>query len=84
MTNHVHLIAKAEGEDSLSDILRDFKKYTSKTIFKAITDNDSESRCEILLKHFSTSECIRFWRSDNKPVELWSNAVITQKLNYIH
>ena len=38
----------------------------------------------MLLKHFATPEGIRFWRSDNKPVELWSNAVITQKLNYIH
>lgn len=84
MTNHVHLIAKAEGKNSLSDILRDFKKYTSKAIFKSITDNDFESRREMLLKHFSTSEGIRFWRSDNNPVELWSNAVITEKLNYIH
>jgi REP element-mobilizing transposase RayT len=84
MTNHVHLIAKAEGKNSLSDIIRDFKKYTSKAIFKAITDNNFESRREMLLKHFSTSEGIRFWRSDNNPVELWSNAVITQKLNYIH
>ncbi len=84
MTNHVHLIAKAEGKNSLSDIFRDFKKYTSKAIFKSIADNDFESRREMLLKHFSSSEGIRFWRSDNNPVELWSNGVITQKLNYIH
>lgn len=25
-----------------------------------------------------------FWRSDNKPVELWSNATTDHKLNYIH
>jgi REP element-mobilizing transposase RayT len=84
MSNHVHLIAKAEGNYSLSDILRDFKKFTSKAIFKAISENYSESRREVLLKHFATPEGIRFWRSDNNPVELWSNAVITQKLNYIH
>ncbi len=84
MTNHVHMIAKAEGKYSLSEILRDFKKYTSKAVIKAIVDNDFESRREMLLKHFSTPEGIRFWRSDNNPVELWSNAVITEKLNYIH
>jgi REP element-mobilizing transposase RayT len=84
MTNHVHLIAKAEGKNSLQDILRDFKKYTSKAVFKAIADNEFESRREMLLKHFSSLEGIRFWRSDNNPAELWSNAVITQKLNYIH
>ena len=84
MSSHVHLIAKAEGDCSLSDILRDFKKFTSKAIFKSISENYSESRREMLLKHFATPEGIRFWRSDNNPVELWSNAVITQKLNYIH
>jgi REP element-mobilizing transposase RayT len=83
MSNHVHMIAKAEGNCTLSEILRDFKKFTSKVIFKAISENYSESRREMLLKQFSTTEGIRFWRSDNKPVELWSNAVITQKLNYI-
>jgi hypothetical protein len=26
----------------------------------------------------------QFWRHDNKPIELWSNKVISEKLNYIH
>lgn len=26
----------------------------------------------------------QFWRHDNKPIELWSNAVIKQKVDYIH
>ena len=108
MSNHVHMIAKAEGNHTLSEILRDFKKFTCKAIFKAISsdyyfvfqlpdgtptiiirlrakhflmvvsENYSESRREMLLKQFSTTEGIRFWRSDNKPVELWSNAVITR------
>ncbi|PCH67956.1 MAG: hypothetical protein COC06_10420 [Bacteroidales bacterium] len=26
----------------------------------------------------------QFWQQNNKPVELWSNKVISQKLNYIH
>jgi len=25
----------------------------------------------------------QFWRHDNKPIELWSNKVIDEKLNYI-
>jgi hypothetical protein len=24
------------------------------------------------------------WRHDNKPIELWSNKVIAEKINYIH
>ena len=46
--------------------------------------NCQESRKEWLLKHFNTPEGLRFWRSDNKPIELWSNKVIDQKINYIH
>jgi REP element-mobilizing transposase RayT len=83
-TNHVHLIARAKEGHTLSDILRDYKKYTSKAVLQAISDNQRESRKEWLVKQFETDEGYRFWRADNMPVELWSNAVIAQKLNYIH
>ena len=26
----------------------------------------------------------QFWRHDNKPIELWSNKVISEKIIYIH
>jgi putative transposase len=26
----------------------------------------------------------QFWQQHNKPIELWSNEVLTQKLDYIH
>jgi len=26
----------------------------------------------------------QFWRHDNKAIELWSNKVIFEKINYIH
>jgi hypothetical protein len=26
----------------------------------------------------------QFWRHDTKPIELWSNKVIDEKINYIH
>ncbi|MFC2110814.1 transposase [Bacteroidota bacterium] len=85
MTNHVHLIIRAEEGYLLQDILRDYKKFTSKAVIKAIKENTRESRREEwLLNHFTTSEGNRFWRADNKPIELWSIAVIKQKLNYTH
>jgi REP element-mobilizing transposase RayT len=84
MTNHLHLIARAAEGNNLPDILRDFKKFTSKAVLKAIAENDRESRKEWLLDQFKTEDGNRFWRADNKPIELWSNAVIDQKLNYIH
>ena len=84
MTNHVHLMVRAEKGYLLQDILRDYKKFTSKAIIQAINKNYRESRKKWLLEQFKTLEGFRFWRSDNKPIELWSNSVIDQKINYIH
>ncbi len=39
MSNHIHLIVAAKN-NNLSDLLRDFKKYTSKKIFKSIASNE--------------------------------------------
>ena len=84
MTNHVHLIIRAGGDFLLQDILRDYKKFTNKAIIKEIQENPRESRKEWLMQQFKTSEGNRFWRGDNKPIELWSNKVIDQKIDYIH
>lgn len=84
MTNHVHLIIRAIGENLLQDILRDYKKFRSKAIIKEIQENPQESRKDWLIQQFKTTEGNRFWRADNKPVELWSNKVIDQKIDYIH
>lgn len=84
MSNHVHLIIGAEKDNLLQNILRDYKKFTSKAIIKSIRENPKESRKEWLLEQFRTSEGYTFWRSDNHPIELWSNKVIDEKLEYIH
>jgi hypothetical protein len=36
------------------------------------------------MQQFKTPEGNRFWRGDNKPIELWSNKVIDEKINDIH
>src|ERR1700722_3416266 len=51
MSNHLHLVASATGKDSLSDILRDMKKYTSKKIVGTI-ELVPESRRDWLLYRF--------------------------------
>ncbi len=91
MTNHVHLIFRSNGNQKPEMILGDFKRFTSRVIVKAITDNPRESRKEFLLEQFSKAakkssnvNKYQFWRHDNKPIELWSNKVIFEKLNYIH
>ena len=91
MTNHVHLIFKSIDNQKPELILGDFKRFTSRNIIKAIQENPRESRKEFLLDYFkkeaaksSNTTNFQFWRHDNKPIELWSNDVIQQKINYIH
>ena len=81
MSSHVHMIIRAKEGFLLPDILRDFKKFTSKAIFEAIQENPQESRKEWLLPMFENHQ---FWQPGNYPIEVWSNKVIYQKLNYIH
>lgn len=90
MSNHIHLIASAVN-NNLSDILRDFKKFTSKEIIKAISNNEQESRREWMLEIFrkagqenSRNHEFQFWRQENQPKEVYSSAFVFQKLNYIH
>lgn len=84
MTNHAHLIVCAKEGFILSDILRDFKKFTSRTILSSIRSNPQESRKDWLLQQFRTDKGYSFWQYESRLIELWSNKVINQKINYIH
>jgi REP element-mobilizing transposase RayT len=91
MTNHMHLVFRSVGENKPEDLLGDFKRFTSNAIVQAIIDNPKESRKDWLLEQFTKAATQstnvkhhQFWRHDNKPIELWSNKVITEKINYIH
>lgn len=52
MSNHVHFIMSAKEGQKLSDILRDFKKFTSVKIIEGIKNNTYESRKEWMLAIF--------------------------------
>ena len=91
MTNHIHLVFRSVKGQKPELLLGDIKRHTSKAIVKAIKDNSQESRKEWLLEQFkkagsksSNVNKYQFWRHDNKPIELWSNKVIDEKINYIH
>lgn len=91
MTNHVHLVFRSAGEQKPELLIGDFKRFTSKAIVKAIIENPQESRKEFLLEQFlkagnksSNVDKYQFWRHDNKPIELWSNKVIDEKIDYVH
>jgi REP element-mobilizing transposase RayT len=90
MSNHIHMII-GTIDKPMQHILRDMKRHTSKVLTKAISENQQESRREWMMWFFQregeinpNNEEYQFWQQGNHPIELWSNEVIEQKLDYIH
>ena len=90
MPSHVHFVFRSKNGDP-AGLLRDFKKHTSKKVIKAIENNVQESRKEWLIELFEKAAATKnnvskrqLWQHHNKPIELWSDKVIKQKIDYIH
>jgi len=89
MSNHIHLIIQSDNS-KLSDLIRDFKKFTAKTILHKI-ETESESRADWMLKRFefackshSRNEKYQFWQYGNHPEEIFLEKFFWSKLDYIH
>ena len=90
MSNHVHLIARATGNDTLSDIVRDFKKFTHRKMIEVV-ESEKESRRLWMLHQFKyyasrhkRNEIYQIWTNDNHPEECFTEDFTFIKLNYIH
>jgi putative transposase len=91
MSNHLHLIASAKEGFDLSDVLRDFKKFTAGKILQTLTDLKTESRKNWMLWLFRKAGTdnvrnhqFQFWIQDNHPVELNNQDRFKQRLQYLH
>ena len=89
MPSHLHMIVRT-SKVPLSDIMRDFKKFTAKEIVNVI-DRIHESRKEWMLEMFSDVadglkrvKNYKVWQDGNHPELLFSNEFLQQKLDYVH
>ena len=89
MSNHLHILAKSE-HSNLSDIIRDFKSYTSKQLINSI-QSENESRREWMIfllqraaKKHKRNAHFQVWNHDNHAELIYSDKFIVQKLEYIH
>jgi REP element-mobilizing transposase RayT len=89
MSNHIHMIIQSNDE-KLSDLLRDFKKFTAKTILDKI-QNEPESRREWMLERFklateshSRNKNYQIWQYGNHAEEIFTEHFLWSKLDYIH
>ena len=89
MSNHIHMVVQS-NEGKLSDLLRDFKKFTSKTILDKI-QSAPESRKDWMLERFklateshSRNKNFQLWQYGNHAEEIYSEKFMWSKINYIH
>ena len=90
MPSHLHLIANTKVNYALADVIRDFKKFTSKKITEQILIKP-ESRREWMLERFRNAgkennkiKEFKFWQDGNHSIEVYSEKVTWQKIKYIH
>lgn len=85
MTNHIHLIVRAKVSNDLSDIIRDFKNYTTTRIINQL---EQDNRKYILnLIHNSSKRKkdnkTQVWRRENCPILITSEKFYLEKANYM-
>ena len=90
MSNHLHLVCRSIENFRISDTIRDFKKFTAKSILEKI-ETEPESRRDWMLHRFEFAgkfdkrvSKYRFWQETNHAIQLDSNEMIDQKINYTH
>lgn len=90
MTNHLHLVVNCNEPFQLKDVIRDFKKFTSKKILSQII-NQPESRREWMLENFNNAanasgkhKDFKFWKTGSHAIELTTEKFVWDKINYIH
>lgn len=89
MSTHVHAILWPNDEINLSDVARDFKRFTSRKISKAA---EQQGAREILLafKHARMENraqdvsTYQVWQEGSHPEAIFTKKFAQQKLDYIH
>ena len=91
MSNHLHMIISVEGQQTVGDVMRDFKKHTSKQVLRKLQSDLQESRREWMLDRFSfaagndtKATNYKLWQDGYHPELLYTEEFYRQKLDYIH
>lgn len=82
MSNHIHLVWQIQTGHQKENVQRDFLKYTGQMMKFDLKENNPS-----LLEGFAVKAKDRqyqFWERNALSIDLFSEAVMFQKINYIH
>ena len=86
MTNHIHLIVKAEEGYKLSQIVSDFKKHTTREILKLLEKDNRRYILNLIKNSFVKKKGYekQIWQRENYPEVILSEKFLRQKIKYIY
>lgn len=80
MSNHVHFIWQAKGNNKIKEVQTSFIKFTSRKFMQQLQAENKIQEYELKMG----DRKYHFWQRDSLSIELFTPAVLLQKLNYIH
>lgn len=82
MPNHYHILLRTLTPNKPQDIQRDVHKWVSRQIFTDLKANHPKVLAQFKVQ--STDRQYQLWQRHSLAVEIFSESVLMQKLNYIH
>jgi len=87
MPTHFHAVVACESPNELSDIMRDFKRHTSRELIQVLEG----SNCQVALSAFQAAKKdakgntdYKLWQDGFHPKAIFTEAVLRQKIEYVH
>jgi len=86
MPNHIHLIVRFLGSHNLSDVMREFKKHTSKQIIHLAQAESNHKMLSYLEKAAETikDQHYKVWEDGYDARDVFSLPFLKQKMDYLH
>jgi putative transposase len=83
MTNHIHLICSV-SKGLLSQVVSDFKKYTTREVYKMISSDNRDYLLWVLRNSYQKDREGQLWQSNNYPEIVEGEQFYNIKQNYIY
>jgi len=85
MPNHIHLVAYFSNEHPLSDVMRDFKKFTARQIYHQFQAEENMKVLDILKQEGErVKQEYKIWEDSFDARGVFSIEFRQQKMDYIH
>jgi putative transposase len=86
MPEHLHLVLWQLGKSSISDVMRDFKKYSSVKLKEKLLTEKNKGLLSTFKKNAQgyKGQNFKFWMDRFDRVGIYTKQILKQKIDYIH